>query len=67
MISRMTAARVGEITDVHLRSFEGFFLSFLGPRFLRLCYENIVDYADAAGYAYIEDGQNIYSAGHLLK
>jgi ribosomal protein S18 acetylase RimI-like enzyme len=32
---------VGQIVEIHLRSFPGFFLSFLGPRFLSLYYESI--------------------------
>lgn len=59
MIARMTAAHIDEVTDVHLRSFEGFFLSFLGPRFLRLYYEGIVDYSGATGYVYVQDGRVI--------
>jgi len=42
---------------VHLAGFEGFFLSFLGPRFLQLYYEGIVDYPDGAGYVYLEGGR----------
>jgi ribosomal protein S18 acetylase RimI-like enzyme len=30
-----------QIVDVHRQSFVGFFLTFLGPRFLRLLYQNI--------------------------
>lgn len=57
MITRMTTAYVDGVTDVHMRRFEGFFLSFLGPRFLRLYYESIVDYAEATGYVYVQDGR----------
>ncbi len=34
------------VTRVHLQSFPGFFLSCLGPRFLRLLYEEILSSAD---------------------
>ena len=56
MIVRMTMAHVNEVTAVHMSSFEGFFLSFLGPRFLRLYYESIVGYSGATGYVYVQDG-----------
>ena len=59
MIMRMELEHVPQATEVHLRSFEGFFLSFLGPQFLRLYYENIVDYPDAAGYVCVKDGRVI--------
>jgi ribosomal protein S18 acetylase RimI-like enzyme len=59
MIARMTIAHVDEVTDVHMSSFEGFFLSFLGPRFLRLYYESIVAYPEATGYVYVRDGRLI--------
>jgi len=39
--------RVGDVDDVvgvHLLSFEGFFLSFLGEQFLRLYYRSILDF-----------------------
>jgi len=59
MITLMTTAHVKEVVDVHLRSFDGFFLSFLGPRFLRLYYEGILDYPGAKGYVYLQDGRTI--------
>ena len=40
-IRPMSVDKVYEVVDVHLRSFPGFFLSFLGPRFLRLFYESV--------------------------
>lgn len=57
MITPMTEAHVREVIGVHLRSFAGFFLSFLGPQFLRLYYESIVEHPDAAGYVYVMDGR----------
>lgn len=57
MIALMTAAQVEEVVNVHLRSFEGFFLSFLGPNFLRLYYESVVGYRGAAGYVCVIGGR----------
>jgi ribosomal protein S18 acetylase RimI-like enzyme len=55
MIIPMQAIHIGEVVNVHLHSFEGFFLSFLGSQFLRLYYESIVDYPGGVGYVYLED------------
>jgi ribosomal protein S18 acetylase RimI-like enzyme len=57
MIIPMAEAQVDAVVGVHLRSFEGFFLSFLGPRFLRLYYESIVGYPAAAGYVCVKEGR----------
>jgi ribosomal protein S18 acetylase RimI-like enzyme len=35
---------VPEVVRIHLQSFGGFFLSFLGPRFLTLLYEGIISH-----------------------
>ena len=37
----MELRHIEQVVDVHLESFRGFFLSFLGPRFLRLLYLGI--------------------------
>lgn len=50
----MTAIHVDQVVGVHQRSFEGFFLSFLGSRFLHLFYAAAVDYADGVGFVYME-------------
>jgi len=57
MIARLDKHHIDSVIAVHLAGFEGFFLSFLGPRFLRLYYEGIVDYPDGAGYVYLEGGR----------
>jgi ribosomal protein S18 acetylase RimI-like enzyme len=45
-IMPMHREHVKEVVDVHLASFPGFFLTFLGPRFLRLLYSGIVETPD---------------------
>jgi ribosomal protein S18 acetylase RimI-like enzyme len=40
----MKRSDVPDVVKIHLLSFEGFFLSFLGDRFLRLYYESICDF-----------------------
>lgn len=42
-IRGMLKSDVAGIVDIHLRSFQGFFLSFLGPSFLKQYYGNMVD------------------------
>lgn len=42
-IRGMLKSDVAEVVDIHLRSFQGFFLSFLGPSFLKQFYGNMVD------------------------
>jgi len=43
-IGAMKRADVPDVVRVHLLSFEGFFLSFLGEKFLRFYYESICDF-----------------------
>jgi GNAT superfamily N-acetyltransferase len=52
----MEKGDVRGVVDVHLRSFPGFFLSFLGPAFLRQLYLGIVD--DPAGLAFVSENLN---------
>ena len=51
MIRRMTAEDIRTVVSVHLASFEGFFLSFLGPRFLSLYYSGV--HADPDGICFV--------------
>ena len=58
MIARLDRHHVDPVVAIHLAGFEEFFLSFLGPRFLRLYYESIADYPDSVGYVYL-DGERV--------
>jgi ribosomal protein S18 acetylase RimI-like enzyme len=59
MIRPMRPDDVAAVVRIHLESFPGFFLSFLGPRFLRVLYETIL--ADAEGRAFVaEEGSQIH-------
>ncbi len=49
----MTPHDVGAVVDLHLAAFPGFFLSFLGPRFLRELYGSILD--DPSGIAFVSE------------
>lgn len=60
-VPEIRAARqpdVPTIVDVHQRAFQGFFLSFLGPAFLRQLYLGILD--DRDGMIFVaEQGENV--------
>lgn len=56
MIQRMEQSDVDAVTRIHQRAFPGFFLTFLGPRFLRLLYASIVD--EPTGVAFVALGGN---------
>lgn len=49
----MIPADVPAVVDVHLRAFPGFFLSFLGPRFLREFYRSFL--RDPRGVAFVAE------------
>jgi ribosomal protein S18 acetylase RimI-like enzyme len=52
----MTRQHILPAVRVHIDSFPGFFLSFLGPRFLELFYRAFLE--DAAGIAFVATGDN---------
>jgi ribosomal protein S18 acetylase RimI-like enzyme len=41
-ITQMTSRHLAGVVEVHMASFDGFFLTFLGPRFLRLIYSELL-------------------------
>lgn len=49
----MTNEDAADVVAIHLAAFPGFFLTFLGPRFLRELYRGIV--SDAAGIAWVAE------------
>jgi ribosomal protein S18 acetylase RimI-like enzyme len=55
-ISPMIRENTNEVAIVHTRSFKGFFLTFLGPRFLNELYGSIVQ--DPHGIAYVAERDN---------
>ncbi len=57
-IKRMALADVSAVVKVHLDSFSGFFLTFLGPAFLRELY--VATLADPSGIGFVaEEKQTI--------
>jgi GNAT superfamily N-acetyltransferase len=49
----MQAEDVSQVVGVHLASFPDFFLSFLGPRFLRLYYSGICSASESIAFVYL--------------
>lgn len=41
-ITQMTPEHLEEVAEVHTMSFDGFFLTFLGPKFLKLLYSEVM-------------------------
>lgn len=49
----MRMQHITAVVEAHLASFPGFFLSFLGPRFLSLYYEGICRAPEGIGFVYL--------------
>jgi len=56
LIRRVNYQDITEIVQIHLHSFPGFFLTFLGPGFLRLLYRNIA--GDPEGILLVAEADN---------
>jgi ribosomal protein S18 acetylase RimI-like enzyme len=52
------------VVRIHLSSFPGFFLSFLGPRFLELFYRSFLE--DPAGIGFVVTDENGYILGSVV-
>lgn len=55
MISPMSSDDVSAVVEVHLESFPGFFLSYLGPRFLSLYYKGICSAPEGIAFSYLNE------------
>lgn len=55
MIRRMEGGNVPRVVEIHLASFPGFFLTFLGVRFLSLYYAGICAAPEGIAYVYVDD------------
>ena len=55
MIRRMEAADIGQVVRIHLASFPGFFLSFLGPQFLALFYAGVCRARTGIAFVFLDD------------
>lgn len=57
MIREARGLDIEQIVSIHVRTFEGFFLTFLGERFLRLYYKGVINYNDAIKLVYLENNE----------
>jgi ribosomal protein S18 acetylase RimI-like enzyme len=55
-IRDMIVADLENVISIHMNSFQGFFLSFLGKKFLKLFYEGIISSPQGVGLIYVSDG-----------
>lgn len=55
MISPMSSDDVSAVVEVHLESFPGFFLSYLGTRFLSLYYKGICSAPEGIAFSYLNE------------
>jgi ribosomal protein S18 acetylase RimI-like enzyme len=53
MIRKLNSTDLAAVVEIHRASFPGFFLSFLGPRFLSLYYEGIHKDPEGIGFVYL--------------
>ncbi|MBN2345269.1 MAG: GNAT family N-acetyltransferase [Candidatus Aminicenantes bacterium] len=56
MIRPLRESDLEPVVEIHLASFPGFFLSFLGPGFLKLFYRSFLE--DPLGIAYVAAGED---------
>lgn len=64
MIRTAAPSDVSDIVAVHLQSFPGFFLTFLGDRFLQVLYDKTLALPEAIGFIGEEDGGS--AAGFVI-
>jgi ribosomal protein S18 acetylase RimI-like enzyme len=58
-LRKMQLSDVNQIVQVHISTFQGFFLTFLGPKFLSLLYTYIISSPHGIGYVSLNDGDQI--------
>lgn len=57
MIKLMTNNYINDVIKVHMQSFQDFFLTFLGARFLRLYYNRVINHRNAIKFVHVEDNK----------
>jgi ribosomal protein S18 acetylase RimI-like enzyme len=53
MIRNMSSENIKQVVSIHLKSFPGFFLSFMGTRFLSLYYNGVVEAPEGIAFVYL--------------
>jgi ribosomal protein S18 acetylase RimI-like enzyme len=59
MLRKMQITDVDQVVNIHLSSFQGFFLTILGPSFLKQLYKYMVISTEGHGYIYHNDGGQV--------
>lgn len=59
VIVPMKTAHVDQVVRVHLQSFPGFFLTVMGPRFLRLLYGEILKSPDHVAFVALDEASDM--------
>ena len=59
MICLLKPEYIKDVVNVHLESFSGFFLTFLGKRFLTLFYKGVIREPTGIGLVYLENLENL--------
>lgn len=59
MIREARGLDIEQIVSIHVRTFEGFFLTFLGEKFLRLYYKGVIHHLEAIKFVYLEDNNEV--------
>lgn len=62
MVSPLVASDVDEVVALHLKAFPSFFLSFLGPRFLKEFYKSFVVDPQGIGFVTRDQAERIIGA-----
>ena len=55
MIQRMEGKNISRVVEIHLASFPGFFLTYLGARFLLIYYNAICTAPEGIAYVHVDD------------
>ena len=56
-ITKLSKTKIEQVVDVHLKSFSGFFLTFLGRRFLTLFYRGVIREPTGIALVYLENSK----------
>ena len=59
MIRPLRIADISQVVSVHLECFPGFFLSFLGPKFLNLYYSELCSYPEKIAFVYLNSTDQV--------
>ena len=59
ILLKLSNAHLDEVVTIHLKAFPGFFLSFLGPRFLKEFYNSFIEDSRGMGFVAQDHGGRI--------